>query len=353
MLGTEYNWLISHTRQADGAPRVTLGGGGLITLAVAVFCFLCVALRAAPAPAAGADETAWAIPGMTGIIEGLAINPATGEDFFSDVHNHCIWYRDTRGSHAVMKKFSAESDGLLGVFALKIDDAGRTLWASCSALPEMAGYTVADRGRAFLAAYDLPTRRLRRKYELPADGRAHVLGDFVLAADGSVYVTDSLAPVIWRLAPGGDRLQKWQERSDFKSLQGIVQSADRRSLYVADYPHGIWRLQIASHAATLLPVPAGVNLHGVDGLYPVRGGLVAVQNGTNPQRILRIVLDAGGDIAAVDVQLAGDPAMTDLSLGQVINGRLHFIANSGWELYANPAATVAPRDVVILNTSAD
>ncbi|MDI1319145.1 MAG: hypothetical protein PSW75_02985 [bacterium] len=45
MLGTEYNWLISLTRQPNGVPRASLSGSGLFTLAVAVFCFLCIALR--------------------------------------------------------------------------------------------------------------------------------------------------------------------------------------------------------------------------------------------------------------------------------------------------------------------
>lgn len=42
MLGTEYNWLISLTRRAGGTTRATLDGSGLFTLAIAVFCFLCV-----------------------------------------------------------------------------------------------------------------------------------------------------------------------------------------------------------------------------------------------------------------------------------------------------------------------
>ena len=260
MLGTEYNWLISTSQLADGTPRVRMASTGLITMAVAVFCFLCVSLRAEPAHrqlmqeaitaakagdtatvitkleaartlrpdyprvrlnlarfyvqagrpddamqqlralaamglrlnierddayaplrgqpgfaeivaafaanlgTAGRDETAWAITGMDGIIEGFAIHPATLESFFSDVHNRCIWYRDAGGASAVMKKFSTDADGLLGVFALKIDAARNTLWASSSALPEMKGYTDADKGRAFLAAYDLATRRLVGTY---------------------------------------------------------------------------------------------------------------------------------------------------------------------------------------------
>ena len=49
MLGTEYNWLISVSHPTDGHPRARLAGTGFLTLAVGVFCFLCVSLRAEPA----------------------------------------------------------------------------------------------------------------------------------------------------------------------------------------------------------------------------------------------------------------------------------------------------------------
>lgn len=319
MFGTEYNWLIFFKRPGGGAPRARLASSGLLTLAVAVFCFLCVALRAAPGRATG--ETAWAITDMDGIIEGLAIHSATLESFFSDVHNRCIWYRNTSGASAVMKKFSGDSDGLLGVFALKISADGQTLWATSSALPEMRGYTVADKGRAFLAA------------------------------DGPVFVSDSISPVIWRLTPGGAQLEKWLEHPGFKSLQGLVLSADGRSLHVSDYAQGLWRIAPATRDAVLLPAPAGANLRGIDGLYVAPGGgFIAVQNGTRTQRIIRLTLDAAGAPTAASELLAGHPAMTDLSLGQVVNGRFEFIGNSGWALYEDPKATPPARDVLIFST---
>lgn len=349
MLGTEYNWLVTVDRQGNGLPRASLGGSGLITLAVAVFCFLCVSLRAAPAPTL-ADEPAWGLADMDGIIEGLALHPVTNEAFFSDVHNRCIWTRDPSGNDAGLQRFSTEGDGLLGVFALKFDPDGRTLWASSSALPEMKGYTAADQGRAFLAAYDLTTRRLRRTYEIPADGRKHLLGDFTLDRAGAIYATDSFAPIIWRLPAGAGRLEKWLEFADFKSLQGIALAADQRSLYVTDYSKGIWRIDLSTRAAVLLAAPAGAELRGLDGLYAVTGGLVAVQNGTKTHRILRVDLDDRGVPVRSRVLYSGHPAMTDLGLGQVVRDRLLFIADSGWSLYADPAATPRPRRVTILNT---
>jgi hypothetical protein len=48
MLGTEYNWLFtlaSHSAEAE-IRQVRVTSGGLLTLAIAVFCFLCTALLA-------------------------------------------------------------------------------------------------------------------------------------------------------------------------------------------------------------------------------------------------------------------------------------------------------------------
>ena len=57
-----------------------------------------------------------------------------------------------------------------------------------------------------------------------------------------------------------------------------------------------------------------------------------------------------GQPTTVSVLRSGHAAMTDLALGQVINGHFDFIGNSGWALYEDPKATSTPRDVIILST---
>ena len=447
MLGTEYSWLISISDPANGSPRVRLASTGLLTLAVGVFCLLCVSLRAASAPRelmreasaaatagdiaaviakleavralrpdyprvlnnlaryylqagrsddavaqlremaamglkadlarddtfaplrnradfaalarafaaneakAGHDETAWAITDMTGIIEGFAVHRAGLESFFSDVRNRCIWYRDVSGKTAVMKKFSTDADGLLGVFALKIDAGRHLLWASSSAVPEMTGYQTTDRSRAFLAAYAIDSRRLVRTYAVPPDDHEHVLGDFVVAADGTVYATDSASPVIWRLAPGGAALEKWLETEDFTSLQGIAFGPTGRDLYVSDYANGLWHIDLASRTPRLLAAPPHTTLFGLDGIYSVPGGLVAVQNGINPQRVIRIAIGADGAPSSVKILSAGNGEASDLGLGQVINGHFEFVGNSGWALFESAKTPPPARPVTILRTS--
>lgn len=303
--------------------------------------------------AIGRDKTSWGVGEMTGIVEGIAIHPVTLESFFGDVHHRCIWYRDVSAGHAVARKFSSEGDALLGVFALKIDTKRNVLWASSSAVPEMKGYTAADRGKGFLAIYALASRRLEGKFPLPDDGREHVLGDFVIGADGAVYATDSVAPVIWRLAPDGKHLEKWLESDEFVSLQGIAVSETGRELYVSDYANGLWRIEVATRSARLLAAPAHTTLFGIDGIYSVPGGLVAVQNGINPQRVVRIELGAGGAPTGVKVLTAGDPEGNDLALGQVVNSHFDFIGNAGWALFEKGKEPAPARTVTILRTSLD
>lgn len=64
MLGTEYNWLVNLTYNLEGVPKVRLTVTGLLTLFIAIFCFLCLALQAAqPSGAVGAEQ-----PGKTNVV---------------------------------------------------------------------------------------------------------------------------------------------------------------------------------------------------------------------------------------------------------------------------------------------
>jgi hypothetical protein len=210
-------------------------------------------------------------------------------------------------------------------------------------------------------ALDFATGRVRTRFPTPDDGRKHLLGDFVLAPDGSLYATDSFSPLIWRLPPGGTALESWLESDEFLSLQGIALKADGQTLYVADYANGIWRVDVATKTPSLLTAPANATFFGIDGLHAVPDGILAVQNGVNPQRILRIELSPVRSAQAPPLQetpvptrivVMGQPAMDDLALGHIFNGRFHFVGNSGWSLFdPPPASPPPPRPVTIHSIS--
>jgi hypothetical protein len=310
------------------------------------------AATAPPGPAASAGPTAdlaFALPEMTGLIEGIAFRPKTGAYYFGDVHLRCVWLRAADGR---VTRFSAPDDRLLGIFRVNVDEARGALWVSMGAVPQMSGFADAHKGAGGLAELDLETGRVRRVIAAPGDGAAHLIGDFVQLADGTIYATDTTSPIVWRLAPGTAALEPLVN-GGFKSLQGITPSGDGRGLFVTDYPVGVFHVDIATRAIRPLPAPAGADLRGLDTLLRTPdGALVAIFNATARQRVLRLTPDTGVTaITRVEV-LAADPAMTDATLGTFAGDALVFIADGGWGRFEPGKVDPRPRSVPVLRIAA-
>jgi hypothetical protein len=328
-------------------------------------------LQSGPDPVGGASAKSFSIEGVTGIIESCLRDSRSGAWFFGDVRNRCIWKSGPDGG--ALEKFTSDEDALDGVFKISLSTDGKTLWASTAAVGMMTGENPGDGARAALVAIDFETGRVLERYPTPHDGRKHLIGDFIISHDSSIFATDSMSPMIWRLAPGGDALEPWLEHDDFVNLQGLTSSHDDSATFVADYTNGIWQIDLATKSVSLLTAPANATFFGIDGLYAVPGGLLAVQNGVNPQRVLRIephscrVAACGDqarssqattlhDHASSDTRIVacGLPAMTDLALGQVSGDSFHFVANSGWALFdPAPEKEPEPRSVTIMSVKVE
>ncbi len=301
----------------------------------------------------GSGEVAFSLREVTGLIEGIAWRERTGEFYFGDVNDRAVWRRQTDG---ILKRLTPPGDGLLGVFGLALEEAAGTLWAATSAVPAMRGFTPEQDGTAALAEIDLSSGAIRRTFPLErraGDQQSHVLGDLALGADGTVWLTDSGGPVIWRLPPGGAALEPFIESPEFTSLQGIVVRANG-TLIVADYPSGLLRIDTANRNVRRIETPPDTTLVGIDGLVAGPGGeLLALQNGTRPNRVLRIELDPNDEaVAAVTVLESGHLTMAAPSLGCIAaDGALVFIGNAGWTRFEdNGGAASQPRSIPIFRT---
>ncbi len=308
--------------------------------------FLRITRRLAENRSLQGESVVWAeLSGRVGIIEGIAFRPRTGDVFLSDVHLRGIWRRDRNGQ---ITRFSAEDEELLGIFGLAIDEPRNTLWAAMGALPEMSGYTPDLKGGAGLAEFDLTTGDLRRVIAVTNDGRDHSLSDLVVTENGIVYASDSRAPVIWQLSPGDDELVKLAESPQFLSLQGMA-LADRL-LIVADFSNGVFvvGLDAGEHGRSAeasirsLAPPENTTLVGIDGVVAVPGGIVAVQNGVLPQRVIHLTFSPDfRTITGLKVLAAATPHLDDLALVTLVDDRPTLIAGAGWESF-DPLRTSAP-----------
>jgi sugar lactone lactonase YvrE len=301
----------------------------------------------------GSGEIAFALREVTGLLEGIAWREKTGVFYFGDVNGRAVWRRTKDGA---LERLTPEGDELYGVFGLALDEASGTLWAATSAVPAMRGFTPDQDGTAALAEIDLESGAIRRVIPVArasGDQQSHVLGDLALAADGSVFVTDSGAPTLWRLPPGGRSLQPVVESPEFLSLQGIVLVSTDTAV-LSDHANGLLRVDLAQRVVRRLDAPPDTTLIGLDGLVLApEGHVLAIQNGLRPNRILRVVLDAAADtVEKVTVLESGHITMAAPSLGCIgPDGDLYYIGNAGWTRFENTdGQPSAPRSVPIFRT---
>ncbi len=161
---------------------------------------------------------------------------------------------------------------------------------------------------------------------------AALLGD--LEADGAIaYASDSMTPRIFSLAAGGAPAVLAADPR-FVNLQGLALDRKKRRLYVADYLSGLFVIDLRTKAVTPIANPSDAHLGGIDGLYLYKGDLIGVQNGTAPQRIVRIDLDKKGLTArSLSVLQQALPEWNEPTHGFVDGDRFIYIATSNWPAY--------------------
>ncbi len=100
--------------------------------------------------------------------------------------------------------------------------------------------------------------------------------------------------------------------------------------------------------------PANLTLLGVDGLVRDGDGLIAVQNGVNPQRILRLALSPdGARITAASVLAANLPQLDEPTGGAMLDGRFVFVARSQWSDFGDDGLkTPAPAPAQLMGLDA-
>jgi hypothetical protein len=333
------------TYAASGLARSLARDSSFATLAGDPrYAALAERLLANAAPSARAEVVA-TLPDPGLLAEDVAHDPRTGSFYVSSIHRRKIVVVDSSG--AVRDFIAPAQDGVWGVFGLALDGARGLLWGSVAAVPTIERYDSADSGRTALFAWDVVRGSLHARVEAPRDGASRLLGDIALGPDGTVYATESLGGALYRLAPGADSLERIAPPGTFGSPQTPVVLDGGARLLVADYPRGIVRFDTATGTVAPIEKPRALALTGVDGLYRVEGGLVAVQNGTAPARVLRIGYDAGANrFTEWDVLEQGSPMLGEPNHGVVVGDEFVFIGRSGWErVDARESLVTGPDDL--------
>jgi hypothetical protein len=196
--------------------------------------------------------------------------------------------------------------GTLAPFGILADRARGRLLVAAAELHSNGGPPDEN---AFLS-YDVATGALQQRIDGPKGAQ---LGDLALAPDGTLYLSDSRGTLL-RLAPNGTALEELSH--DFISPQGMVVSADGKTLLVADYSAGLILFDPATRKLTPVRVPRGLTTITMDGIAQLPDGtFVATQNNIAPVRIVQFALSKDWSrvlwlkMLAVNAPDASDPSL--------------------------------------------
>ena len=222
-----------------------------------------------------------------------------------------------------------DQNGLWAIFDILVDPSCNRLWVSSASLPGFARYDPVDRGRSGLFEFNLESLELVRRYPVPVDGNAHILGSMTLGPDGDLFVADRALPLIYSKPAGEDKLKPILALRDLISQRGLAMQPDGHILYVADREMGIMVVDLKGRQAQLLGVPESLNMAGIDGLYLKDNALFMIQNGIRPQRVMRLQLDASGTkIENVRPLAVAQPEFDFPSFGTLVAEDLYYFASS-------------------------
>jgi hypothetical protein len=211
----------------------------------------------------------------------------------------------------------------MGIAALCADASRRVLWATTAWLPHCEYCKPEDKDKTALLAFDLDSGALKQRIESPLPG---LLGDMTPGSSGDIFVSEGIHGAVLQFATGGKEPVRLDTTGEFPSPQTPALSADGKILYVPDYLRGIGAIRLADRHVEWLQPAADIALSGIDGLYVAGDYFLAIQNGTNPTRIIRFSLD----LRKQEVLQAYSPWLGEPTHGVFVNGDFYYLANTGW-----------------------
>ncbi len=277
----------------------------------------------------GRGDVVFTLPAELSSPAALAWDESRGRFLVGTENNGSVVAFAQDGSIQVLIKANDEN-GLWAIRGLFADSENNRLWVSSAAVPVFSAYQASDKGRGALFEFDLETLELKGRYDVPLDGQAHELGPIAVSGDGDIYIVDLAQPMVFRKTAKGEHLEAFVGNKTMVGLRDLAVSPDSGKLYIADSAMGIMVVDPAQQTSAILTGPENMNLGAISGLFYSKGKLIMIQNGFQPQRIMRLELDASGSNVVEIIPLAIALDEFDRpAFGTVKGDEVYYFANPG------------------------
>ena len=243
----------------------------------------------------------------------------------------------TQGLVAKLDKAGAytpfiSDDRLVSTVGLLVDDESNTLWVTNSDPGAGTRAAAATQGTlAAIATYDATSGAPKAYYDLGglSEG-AHFANDIALDDAGNAYVTDSFAPVIYKIDTAGKASIFAQSplflAGEGFNLNGIAWHEDGY-LLVGKYNSGdLFRIS-TTDPTDIKPVKLPEALVGADGFHLIDGEHLLVVQNLTANRTVELTSTDGWQSASVTKEVASELSMPTAAVAAgddiyVLNSRL-------------------------------
>jgi len=279
------------------------------------------------------------------LVEGIALSPK-GEIFVSSVVSGSI--HRVRGNESTLF-VNGGKHGMGSFFGIAFDAVHNSIFATYARVDQTPGIPAGE-GKTGVAEFDAKTGALKNNWVLDGSTNDHQIADIYISLDHKVFASDAIGRALYGIRD--DVLVKLIDMPQAMSPQGIAELDG--ILYMADWGRGIWRLDIGSNKATLLGRNQDTNLIGIDGLAARDDKLIAIQNGSNPHKVVSITLSEDGYSALkLEVLAQSLEGFDEPTLGVSTPSGYYFVAGSQWPKYGEggkvrEGATLAPTTILRL-----
>lgn len=264
--------------------------------------------------------------------EGVDAGATSGTLYVASVRYRTVFAVDTMGR---VRDLHLERHADVGaIFGVRASRDEQSLFVTTAAHPASVWAGSAPRlVTPALLQVRASDGALLSRWPLPDSTARHMPGDLAITDDGTVLVSDSFAPEFYRLDVTRNALVPIRDER-FRNLQGIAPIRGTPEVIVADYSRGLFAANVLTDEVRRLDDAPNISVRGIDGLMWDGTALIGVQNGHQPPRVVRVVINAEHSAVRELEVLDQRPVLADQpTIGTLWRGAYIYVANSQWDQY--------------------
>ena len=246
-------------------------------------------------------------------------------------------------------------DGPWAALDLAVDEKNDVLWVASSAISQFGKVTKETAGLSGIFKYKLSTGELIKSFKLPGNKKPTLFKAMHLTSQGDLYILGAINNVVLKLAKDSDQISLVFSAKTHKNMRSITTDETGDILYFSDTENGIVIINLSSQKTFAIESSEALNLIGITDLIYDDNGLVFIQNGFSPERVMRIELNTDKtSIKNIFPIESSHPAFDSPSYGVIVGDGLYYIANSQipkTNIYGGLQKGQLWQDMVVLSTA--